>query len=164
LPKGATQLAPGRWDLALTPGANHYVASFSAENAETLQKDRADGWNAVVLQGSAATHVKFVLSPNPGALHGTVASGISESAPGAPVFLEAYDVEAKKRLVDVRMTRTDLRGKYQFYGLAPGNYRVMSSFEFEMADSANMDAASPKTVKVEDGKDVSLDLDLFVIR
>jgi hypothetical protein len=40
----------------------------------------------------------------------------------------------------------------------------MSSFEFETPDSANLDAANPKTVKVEDGQDAPIDLDLFVIR
>src|SRR5439155_10697568 len=118
----------------------------------------------VTLLGPTPAHVKFVLSSTPGAVHGTVVSAGSDPVAGAPVFLEAYDIESKKRLVDVRMTRTDLRGRYQFYGLVPGNYRVMSSFEFEMPDSAAMDSASPKTVKVEDDRDVPLDLDLFVIR
>ena len=162
--KGSAQMAPGRWDLALAPGANHYVAGFSGQNVEIFERGRADGWNPVVLQSPPAAQVKFVLSSTPGALHGTVLSGPTDTAAGAPVFLEAYDAESKKRLTDVRMTRTDLRGKYQFYGLAPGNYRVMSSFEFETPDSANLDAANPKTVKVEDGQDAPIDLDLFVIR
>jgi len=77
LTKGSAPLAPGRWDLALAPSATHYVAGFSGQNLDILQRGRADGWNEVVLQGtgSGAAYVKFVLSSSPGALHGTVAAG-----------------------------------------------------------------------------------------
>lgn len=153
LSQGRVLLAPGRWDLALMSGTSYYVASFSGH------RERADGWNEIVLQGPGPAPVKFVLSGNPGAVHGTVAG-----AAGAPVFLEAYDPESRRRLQDLRMTRTDLKGRYQFYGLAPGTYRLASTFEFDLPDAAAMNSIAPKTVKVEEGRDLLSDLDLFVIR
>ena len=66
--------------------------------------------------------------------------------------------------MDVRVTRTDTRGQYQFYGLAPGSYRMLSSFEFQMPDSAVLDAANARVVKTEEGRDLSVDLEIYVIR
>jgi len=87
-----------------------------------------------------------------------------QSGRGAPVYLETYDLEARRRLNDVRTTRTDLRGQYHFYGLAPGNYRVVSSFEFQAPDSATIDTMRPATVKVDEGQDAAQDLDLYAIQ
>jgi hypothetical protein len=64
----------------------------------------------------------------------------------------------------VRVTRTDTQGKYQFYGLAPGAYRMLGSFEFQMPDSAALEAANARIVKAEEGRDLPVDLDLYVIR
>jgi hypothetical protein len=62
------------------------------------------------------------------------------------------------------MTRTDVRGQYDFYGLAPGNYRVFGTFEYQMPDTAAMDLARARVVKVDEGQDQASDLDLYVIR
>jgi hypothetical protein len=108
--------------------------------------------------------VLFRLSSSPGTLHGTVTASGHEPVPGAPVYLELYDVDARKRLIDVREARADIRGQYQFVGLAPGHYRIVSTFEFLAPDSATMELASPRTVQIEEGRDTPLDLDLYVIR
>jgi hypothetical protein len=106
--------------------------------------------------------VKFTLSPNPGSLHGTVKSG---GAPvvGAPVFLEPTDVEPLRRVTDFLATRTDVRGNYYFAGLTPGNYRVLSSFEYLVVDSAIMLNAGARQFEIEKGESSQRDLDLYVI-
>jgi protocatechuate 3,4-dioxygenase beta subunit len=170
LARSAVQLAPGRWDMALGSTPKYYAETFKGPGVdgrqEGMERGRADGWNEVLLPGTqtAAILVTFRLSSSPGQLHGTVTAGGHDAVPGVPVYLEAYDVDARKRLIDVREARTDLHGRYQFYGLAPGNYRILSTFEFQAPDSATMEAASPRTVKIEAGRDTPLDLDLFVIR
>ena len=73
-------------------------------------------------------------------------------------------MDARKRLIDVREARTDIHGQYQFYGVAPGNYRILSTFEFQAPDSATMESAGPRTVKIEEGRDTPLDLDLYAVR
>ena len=95
---------------------------------------------------------------------GAVKNSSGDVVAGVPVFLEAYDLDPRKRLYEVRSGRTDGQGQYAFGGLAPGTYRVMGSFDYQMPDAAAMEAARAKTVKVEEGGKVVLDLEEFVIR
>ena len=64
---------------------------------------------------------------------------------------------------DLRFTRADLRGQYYFYGLAPGDYRVVSSFEFQRPDSAALDTMRPGMVRLTEGQDEARDLELYAI-
>jgi hypothetical protein len=163
IPQAYAAIAPGRWDLALAPTPTYYAAGFSGPKGEGAESGRADGWNEIVLNGPGQVDVRFVLSPHPGTLHGVVKDS-GNAVAGVPVFLEAYDLESRRRLTDVRMTRTDVRGQYDFYGLAPGNYRVLGTFEYQMPDTAAMDLARARVVKVDEGQDQASDLDLYVIR
>jgi Carboxypeptidase regulatory-like domain len=163
IPQAYAAIAPGRWELALAPTTSYYAAGFSGPNAESADRGRADGWNEILLNGSGQTEVRFVLSSHPGTLHGVVKDA-GNPVPGAPVFLEAYDLESRRRLTDVQMTRTDIRGQYNFYGLAPGNYRVLGTFEYQMPDPAAMETARARTVRLDEGQDQVADLDLWVSR
>jgi protocatechuate 3,4-dioxygenase beta subunit len=80
------------------------------------------------------------------------------------VFLEPYDPDPAKRLAPVRIARTDARGQYQFTGLAPGQYRLLAAFENQSPDSAEISAARPIIVKIEEAKDLQQDLELYVAR
>jgi protocatechuate 3,4-dioxygenase beta subunit len=153
--------APGRWEFSLAPNYAFYVAAFSGPNRDARPGERADGWNEVVLNGSNPV-VRFVLSISPGAIHGVVSNVARDKAAGAPVFLEAYDVERRRRLGDLRTTRTDVGGQFQFTGLAPGTYRIVSTFEFQNPDAAAMDAAGALAIKVEAGMDLAQDLQLHI--
>ena len=162
--QGTVKLLPGRWDLSMAPTPSYYAVSFSGPRNEAVEKGRADGWNEIVLAGPGQETVKFVLSPTPATVHGVVSTANHDPVAGAPVFLEGYDPESRKRLMDVRVTRTDTRGQYQFSGLAPGSYRILGSFEFQMPDSAALDAANARIVKTEKGRDLAVDLEIYVIR
>jgi uncharacterized surface anchored protein len=61
-------------------------------------------------------------------------------------------------------TRTDMRGNYTFVGLAPGTYRLVSTFEYQSPQTGDIDAMSPRVFKVEEGRDQQQDLDVWVIR
>jgi hypothetical protein len=156
------QLLPGRWDLMLSSLPGYYVASFTGPGVDASDRGRPDGWNEILLSGGPSA-VKFVLSAAPAAIHGVVTAGNSPVA-GAPVFLESYDPASRRRLTDLRTARTDMRGQYHFYGVAPGNYRLLSSFEFQNPDAPALDAANARIVKAEEARDLSQDLDLYVIR
>ena len=93
-----------------------------------------------------------------------VVKASGEPAAGAPVYLEAYDPESKRRLLDLRTTRTDMRGAYRFDGLAPGVYRVLSTFEYGSPDVAQMELAGAQTVRVAWSGNQTADLDLYEIR
>jgi hypothetical protein len=124
------QLSPGRWEFALAPNPVYYTR----------------GWTeAVVTFNGQGSLVRFAVSPNPGAVHGTVTDAAGTASAGAPVYLE--------RAGEVRSTRTDVRGAFSFGGLPPGEYRISSTFEAQTAGAG-------QTVKVEEAQDVAVGLRL----
>jgi protocatechuate 3,4-dioxygenase beta subunit len=161
LKDGSAQLMPGRWDLSLAPTPGYVVAKFSGPRAE--ETGGPDGWHEISVAGNGAFPVIFTLSSNPGAVHGIVKSA-GDPVPGAPVYLEAYDPDRRRRLADLRTVRTDTRGRYTFAGLAPGLYRILSTFEFNAPESSDLDASGAGMFRLEEGRDEPLDLDLYVIR
>lgn len=158
LENNRAHLSAGPWQLALMPDPAFYVSGFSGQRNQPSGNGRADGWNDFT--GGAG--VRFTLSGSPSAIHGTVKSG-ADPAIGAPVFLESEDLEPARRVTQAFITRTDVHGQYRFSGLAPGNYRVLSSFEYLTMDSTTMAQAAAKSVVVENTHDVQQDLDLFVL-
>jgi hypothetical protein len=118
----------------------------------------------MLLASGSQNVVKFVLSSTPSTLSGTVRGSGGDAVAGVPVFLEAYDLDPRKRLSEIRATRTNGQGQYQIGGLAPGVYRLLSTFDYRMPDSVEMEAALAKTVKVEEGSNAVQDLEEFVIR
>jgi hypothetical protein len=155
-------LAPGRWEFLLAPPPGYYAAGFLGPFYIRRQDMRADGWNETTIRGGF-DRVRFVLSSGPAAVHGTVKDS-AEPVLGAPVYLEGYDPDGRKRLTDLRVTRADAHGLYRFEGLAPGTYRILATFEYLMPDAAAMEAAGAKTVRVQEHGDVAHDLDLYVMR
>ena len=76
----------------------------------------------------------------PGGIHGVVTAALHEPAPGAPMVLESYDAEGRKRINELRIVRADLTGHYQFSGLAPGTYRVISTFDLQTPETRDLRA------------------------
>ncbi|MDR3698673.1 MAG: carboxypeptidase-like regulatory domain-containing protein [Candidatus Sulfopaludibacter sp.] len=152
--------APGRWEFSLPPNYAFYVAAFRGPNRETRAGERADGWNEVVLTQSAL--VKFVLSGNPAAVHGAVTNAARDPVAGVPVYLEPYDAEGRRRAGDLRMVRTDVQGQFRFTGLAPGAYRLLGTFEFQMPDASTMDAAGALVIRAEEGAELAQDVLQYV--
>ena len=154
------ELAPGRWEMALIPPSSYYVSAFSGPGLRDSEHGRADGWNEIVLRDFSPVVIK--LSSRPAAIHGRVTGSGQDATPGAPVYLEAFDQASGKRLIDLRTVRTDLRGQYRFRGLAPGVYRVLSTFEFDKPDSQTMEAAGARSLTLSEGDDTAQDLELYV--
>ena len=156
------RLPPGRWEFGLQPSAAFYPVRFLANG--TPVQGRAEGWNEQVIVSTAGQNsVKFVLSDSPGAVHGTVTLG-SQQVAGVQVFLEALEIEPAKRLRETFVTRTDTHGQYRFNGLAPGNYRLLATFEYQSPGASEFDIAGAASVKVEETRDFQKDLDLYVAR
>ncbi|MGB9454756.1 MAG: carboxypeptidase-like regulatory domain-containing protein [Bryobacteraceae bacterium] len=154
-------LGPGHWELMMAPMTDRYVAAFYGPAYERSERRRPDGWNEIIV-GAGNGAVDFALASDPGSLLGTVTTG-QDPVVGAMVFLEPWDAKQHKRDGEVRTARADIRGHYRFQGLAPGDYRVMATFEYQMPDEAEMDCAETRVVKAEAGTDLAQDLNLFVI-
>jgi hypothetical protein len=160
LDRRSALLAPGPWQLALIP-SGYYVQSFSGPRTVWPPAGRADGWNDAVIDSYAS--VRFTLSPNCGAVHGFVKSR-GEPVAGAPVFLENVDLPVERRVRETYSTRTDLHGLYSISGLAPGNYRVLATFEYLQVDGAVMDSAGARSFKIDERTDAPQDLELYGIQ
>jgi protocatechuate 3,4-dioxygenase beta subunit len=74
------------------------------------------------------------------------------------------DLDPARRVTNVSTTHTDTHGLYRFSSLPPGQYRVMSSFEYQMPDSQTMRNAQAIELTISTRTDIGLDLDLYVIR
>jgi hypothetical protein len=73
-----------------------------------------------------------------------------------------FHLEPARRISDPFVTRTDMNGQFRFTDLTPGNYRVLSSFDYRLPDSQAMSIAGARPVKVDEGQDALQDLDLVV--
>lgn len=134
-------LAPGRWQVALAPTPSYYAARFLGGRGA-----RPDGWNEVELNTGTNAEIEFVLAPHAAAVHGVVQER-GKPVAGVPVYLDAEGL-------DPRMTRTDTEGRYEFYGIAPGPYRVLATFDAFAGEAA-------RAVELQEGQDQPLELALY---
>jgi protocatechuate 3,4-dioxygenase beta subunit len=108
------------------------------------------GWTDVRIEAAIPSPtVKLTLHPHPAAVHGSVSDTAHRPSAGAPVYLEHNG--------DIRTARTDVKGAYSFIGLAPGSYRLLSTFEAPAWEGAPV-------IQVEEGKNLAQDLELLVVR
>lgn len=151
-------LFSGRWEIHLVPPPGFYVSGISSLGSESTSHPEA--WNDITIGNFNL--VKFTLTAGGGSVHGIVKT-LGDAVVGTPVHLEAYDPVSRRRVMDLQTTRTDLRGAYRFDGLAPGNYRVLATFEYQAPDGVAMDQAGARQVQIEARSDLQLDLDLYTL-
>ena len=158
---GTARLAPGRWELRCIAPDGYWVSNYNGSRPKFGGAERPDGWHEITIEGYA--QASFTLSPNPASVKGIVKfSGDPVSA--APVYLEPYDNARRERLWEPIAVRADVNGQYRFANLAPGVYRILSTFEFRSPTAEDFDGASARTITVDDGRETTLDLDLWGIR
>lgn len=156
------ELMPGRWELAVTTAPYLYAVSMYASGQEDLQNARGDAWNEVMLEPGSSVAVRVRVSARPATLSGKVTKSISEAAAGVPVYLEPVAGDSPRRVAPVREVFTDERGQYRFAGLPPGNYRVLSTLDFDEPGEGVMEAARARTVSLKEAAETVQDLDLYV--
>jgi hypothetical protein len=160
---GRTQLVQARWQFQLVPNPTYVATDFRGCRNERSEGGRADGWNEVLIN-LRVCGIVYTLSNKPSTVRGLVSTNGHEPVPGAPVFLEPWDAMNRKRLGEPRTVRSDQYGKYELIGLAPGTYRLVSTFEYLNPEAMDIDNMLPRTITVEEGRDQQQDIDLFVIR
>lgn len=159
--KGAAELAAGRWEIAVLPRGRRYTSTI---DGPSLVPGRGDGWIEFTLLGRRDLTIKAIVSPNAASIHGKVTTGAGRAVGSAPVFLRPVNLPPEKRVVDPRATRTSPGGEFQFTGLAPGQYRLMSSFEYAAPDDSQMAAARAVEISVKESEERVQNLELFVLR
>jgi hypothetical protein len=152
----------GRWQVRITPNQSWVATDFRGPKGERPDGGFANGWNEIAVTNNGM--LTYVLSSKAAAIRGTVTTGAHDPVGGAPVFLEPWDPVNRKRLMDPITVRTDLHGQFQLGGLAPGTYRLVSTFEYSSPETADIDTMAPHNVTVEEGRDQQQDLQLYVIQ
>ncbi len=153
-------LLPGRWEFLIAPPAGYYVSRWSPVSRDSPAPPQ--GWNDVLIGNVIASRFTVTLSSGTSAIHGIVRMS-SDPAGAAPVFLETLDPITRQRLVDLRETRSDMKGNYRFDNLPPGDYRLLSTFEYTAPDSHAFDAAPARSLHIDSSTDPQTDLDLYGI-
>jgi hypothetical protein len=137
-------IAPGLWEFSMQPGPDYYVASIAPRTLGRTRTEsdgaavQASGWFGIDI--AFGPQLTVTLSQRTGSIAGTVTVHGSLVI-GAPVYLELYDPSLPDQKLRSWNARTGVDGKYKFDGLAPGRYRMLSSFEFDPNDAYAIDRA-----------------------
>jgi hypothetical protein len=103
------------------------------------------------------TSVGVTVATGGGALHGVVKSE-GQAVPSAPVFLEGWDPNTRRRIGELRRVWTDASGSFRFGGLTPGTYRLLSTFDYNSPDEAQINMYTTRTIRVELSTDQDVEL------
>jgi hypothetical protein len=152
LPLPGAMLPAGRWELLLEPPDGYYVSSTIP-----YTRGRPDVW----VEYTTRPRQSFGFRLADGA---ATVSGVVKDSPYAPVYLEAYDAELRQRAGDLKAVRADAQGQFRFLNLAPGTWRLLSTYEYLMPDSDVFGMAFAPSLTLARSGSASKDLELWVIR
>jgi hypothetical protein len=123
-------LTPGPLEFTVRPGASHYLVSIQ-NDGDKSPPTAIDGWFALDIGNAPRLHI--TLSAKPASVSGLVTSA-SQPIIGAPVFLQLVNPDAPELALQSWTARADAQGNFAFTGLAPGAYRLMSSYDVDFDD------------------------------
>ena len=147
-------ILPGHYELMVQTSPKHYAQTIRVNfGGQPITKQ--DGWFG--LDFGNQVRLAVTLSDTPASIAGRVtASG--KPVAGAVVYLELFNATAVETRLQLWTTRSDHTGKYQFAGLTPGSYRLISTFDFDPEDRFALKDA--KVAKVSDGETGVVELEL----
>jgi len=148
------RIAPGRWEVMALPSPDYYVASIRSRFAEE-PVTRGDGWFG--MDFGTYSDLVVSLSSHPASVSGVISAG-GKPVSGAAVYLELYSPDLADPRVRLFTGRADGQGSYKFAGLAPGHYRILSSFDFDAADPFGMERAANLTLREGDVASQALEM------
>jgi len=152
-------LSPGHWEFTVRPAPSEYLVAVQNEGEPAPDKAATpaalDGWFA--LDVGSAPHLRVTLSAMPASISGAVSSA-SKPVPGAPVFLQLLNPQAPELGLQTWNGRADAQGNFAFAGLAPGSYRLMSSFDVDYDDPLARDKSVVLTLHEGDAVTQLLDM------
>ena len=146
-------LEPGEYRVAVSAPLDHFVAYVRLPRTAT-------GPGRFEAPAGAMLEMTVILGARPGTITGRVVDEEGKPVAGAPVYLRPADPEMQRLMEGGRSARCDQQGEFRFHGLAPGRYRLFSSFEIGQPSEADWDAASGAWVSVEEGETAKLELRL----
>ena len=149
-------LPPGFWELTAIAPPQFYLAAIRPQ-FEREPSTRSDGWFGMLLGNQA--RLQIILSNRPATVSGVVTTG-GKPVAGASIYLEVFNPNLPEKRAQLFSVRSDPSGAYSFTQLAPGRYRVLSSFDFDPEDPFIMEKAEALTLR--EGDAVTRDLTLLL--
>ncbi len=153
-------LGAGTWEVLARPAADSYYVSLSASNAFRGRRRDEAGHEIELLANSSYIRAEVTVSAKSASLSGMVKLR-GEPVAAAPVFLYPVDEGLRKRLNGPRAVWTGDNGRYRFSGLAPGDYLVLSTLEFEDPTEEMLTGAKARTAQLKESDTETLDLELY---
>jgi len=160
------RLSPGRWEARVETPPDMYpvsIAPDSIRGAVPPANAAGDGWTEFMAVENAGLILRVRVGQNPATIYGKVTSSLGVAALGAPVYLEHWDEREGRRIGELRQALTDAQGAFRFRGLAPGSYRIVSSFDIAAPDEELMGNVQPKLIHVAESGSAESNLSLYVI-
>ena len=124
-------LTPGPLEFTVRPGPSHYLVSIQNDADKSPPPASIEGWFALDIGNAPRLHI--TLSAKPASVSGLVSSA-AQPIIGAPVFLQLINPDAPELALQSWTARADAQGNFTFTGLAPGAYRLMSSYDVDFDD------------------------------
>lgn len=140
--KSRDTLVPGHWEAMAVTSDEYYTQNIRVRYGGAITA-RGDGWFGIDL--GTYSDIWVSLSSHPASISGVVSTA-GKPVAGAAVFLELYNPQSTEPRISLTPGRADSQGNYTFTGLAPGNYRVISSFDFDPEDPYVMQKAANLTL------------------
>ncbi len=155
-PENTHAIGPGQWEFTVRPGPAQYLVSIQNEGDAAAPAVPVDGWFA--LEVGNAPRIKVTLSTKPASISGMISSA-SNPVIGAPVFLQLVNPEVPELPLQTWSGRADAQGNFSFTGLAPGSYRLMSSFDVDYDDSVAREKSV--AITIHEGDTITQPLELI---
>ena len=149
-------LTPGPLEFTVRPGPSHYLVAIQNDTDKSPPPANIDGWFAFNLDN--APRLRITLSAKPASISGLVTSA-SQPVVGAPVFLQLINPDAPELALQSWTARADAQGSFTFTGLAPGSYRLMSSYDVDFDDPVGRSAAA--ALNLHEGDAVTQPLEMI---
>ena len=149
-------LSPGHWEFTLHPDPSRYLVSVQNEGDTSPPSAPLDGWFEVTIGN--APQVQVNLSAKPASISGIVSSS-SKVVIGAPVFLQLVNPNAPELSLQSWRGRADPQGNFAFNSLAPGTYRLMSSYDIDFEEPVARDKAV--TITLREGDNITQPVELL---
>ncbi|HVO99887.1 MAG TPA: carboxypeptidase-like regulatory domain-containing protein [Bryobacteraceae bacterium] len=158
-----TSLTPGHWELTAKAGPDQYIESISNQYQVRRERplEKAVEWFDVFIEMRGQARIQIIVGDKAAQISGTVAKE-GKAVPGAPVFLWPISEDGRRSLKGYQTAIADDAGKYRFTGLPPGDYRVLSTYDFTEIDETSLDEGLAISVRAPESQVTTADLALWV--
>ncbi len=160
LRSGRAALSPGYWELHAALPSTHYLVDVQEAGFRRCCDGWHPDWFQAMIRDRGFSTLRFLLSGNAAIVRGRVLQE-GQPVPGAPVFLWPVTAGARRSIQGPKMAWTDLNGNYKFEGLAPGEYRLLSSFDFSEVSGEIVAEAKAAAVTLAESQSATMDLAIY---